>query len=478
MPQPLSNRPGSGPLLPPTPAPTAPPTNVAPPAPQAPLTLGAGLDAMTMSAGSIGLAAGQLGAGLSATPSPSDIDSAFGDLANLGLPGVGTIASTIGAAGDLFSAGQSLFNNLAGQLQQSWASFTAKINPINLHGANIGLADRLKRTEASAEHNIQARQQPGSPYQHAYAALSPSDKAHFDHLMQALGGQDPASVVARDALQHMLTVQSGPGSLLNGPGGKNADGQTLLASLDALAATPAVKGGPNPQMLLRAVVREVQDPSWINQGNFNSCGAGSAQTLMAFEDPAEYARLAKGLATGSGAVATRGGMRLERAADWASPDASGRRSITGALMEPAFMHGMEYLRTHLGVGPGYTNTNGGDGQSVFGKALPGAAPDDQANLLANLRGRPYDMTIGTNPNRPWRDAGPGRAMTVAMNFTDDGPGVSFHYVSITGYTPASGNQPARVQIYDTAMGMARSITEAELESHLIASSYPSGQKAG
>jgi len=102
--------------------------------------------------------------------------------------------------------------------------------------------------------------------------------------------------------------------------------------------------------------------------------------------------------------------------------------------------------------------------------LPGAPPDQQAHLLTNLTGQPFDAFLGAPPApAPWAHATPARPMTVALNYTATAGHVEPHYVTIQGY---HAGPPATVELANTQAGTVETITEDALRRHLIGGAYP------
>ncbi len=148
------------------------------------------------------------------------------------------------------------------------------------------------------------------------AALSPADQAAYRATRSRLSAADDA--VAALALQKLLFDGkfSGPlgaqlGAVASGaaPLSPNLDGRVFLADL----------------------VQECATPQAICQGPVGSCGSTSVAMDLALNDPAEYARLAIGVASPGGRVAMRGGMELERPAGTDTDDGSYRSSVQRML---------------------------------------------------------------------------------------------------------------------------------------------------
>ncbi|MDB5098038.1 MAG: hypothetical protein JWM80_2459 [Cyanobacteria bacterium RYN_339] len=312
------------------------------------------------------------------------------------------------------------------------------------------------------------------------AQLTPEQRQQYDAVMARLKEpEDPTQPCtelsgklqqrqeqAQVALQRMLVEGKLPGPT------DPVAGKTLLENLQTLSSQPTAPGIDNKRVLTD-VVLETQNPARIAQGSFNCCGAGSAEQVLASQNPSEYARIASGLASPEGKVTTQGGLVLERHPQWdcAVNDANNDRSLTGSLMMPAMMQAMNHLG-NLGT---YENKQAGDNPFagdgtkvplIDGLVVPGVLPQNQAALLRNLTGQPYEGELGQGD--AWKQAGPGHYVTLAVNYNTGGENSPQpHYLVATGYDPVTHkvsilNPHGKVQVVDEAM----------LRDHMIGATYP------
>lgn len=170
----------------------------------------------------------------------------------------------------------------------------------------------------------------------ARAQLSPEDQARYDGVQASLAA-DPS---AQLALQTMLIDGRLPGEKAS-KGATLASGECtvpldLLGQLDLIARDPADSAVHGGGELLATVVKEVAFPECINQGGKGTCTVTSGIVALAFENPAEYARIAHGLASPRGQVEMANGDMLVREANTLADDGS-NRTVTQRLMAPALM---------------------------------------------------------------------------------------------------------------------------------------------
>ncbi|HEY9765494.1 MAG TPA: hypothetical protein V6C82_03985, partial [Chroococcales cyanobacterium] len=200
------------------------------------------------------------------------------------------------------------------------------------------------------------------------------------------------------------------------------------AALSALA-NQALAPGIDRQELLSEVKSELEDPSRIAQKKANTCGATSAQILLARRDPAEYVRLISGLASPEGKVSMRGGENLARKEDWQAED--GGRTISSRLLQPAFM---EVADGKLFVYDNRHDINLGLG------AFPGVMPGGLAHLLEQLDGKERKVLFPMlgKSEEAWSKIRQAvgekeiKEIPVALNYQDKAPIAPAHWMLVTG----------------------------------------------
>lgn len=87
--------------------------------------------------------------------------------------------------------------------------------------------------------------------------------------------------------------------------------------------------------VLASTVREIYDPQNCLQHDKQTCGAASAQIMIAREAPEEYLRIVTGLAF-HGQVTLQSGAVLQREPDWHGGP-NDQRTVTGMLLQSSFM---------------------------------------------------------------------------------------------------------------------------------------------
>lgn len=161
-----------------------------------------------------------------------------------------------------------------------------------------------------------------SPDEQAFLAdLPPERRVQYSAVAAKLSGDD------REALRTMLVSgKIAAGRDLQGGG-------DLLSNLSRLATEPVGPGIERKQVLAEAV-RAVADPCSITQGPGDTCGAATAQIMLARRNPAEYVRIVAGLASRDGKVTLSNGQTLSRQQGWDKADIPGS---TGKLVQTSFM---------------------------------------------------------------------------------------------------------------------------------------------
>ncbi len=367
---------------------------------------------------------------------PSFLESAYKAVSGF----VGDLFSTMKKAGSDFIdwAGKQLNKVTNGFFERFDTEVVRKPESPSASAAR----SRLKETEADE--------------QEALASLEPQDRESF----QAIATELASDPVARLTLRNLLL----DGRL---PGGKDlADGKSLLSNLSTLAKQPLADSF-NRQELLADVLAQVEDPINVAQEQQNTCGPTTGQLVLARQEPAEYVRLAAGLASPGGSVTLRNGDTIKREADWNDVNDDGR-TIANRLFQSALM---EYANGEFD----YSNVKDTRRARVGSLELdiPGLLPDEMVKLVENLTGRDYTVNYSLMSDKvspefeaALEKAGPGSEVPVLINYSVDGGGVketSPHYVLVTGYDAESG-----MVSVSNPWGREEKIALAELQSHLIA----------
>ena len=210
----------------------------------------------------------------------------------------------------------------------------------------------------------------------ALARLPESDRNRYRAILKAL---DPW---AGRSLQLMLLRGDLPGApALRG-------GQTTLSLLHTALGQPLVPGLDRRQFLNEVVV-ELEQPIRVEQREKGTCVATTAQILLMRQHPAEFVRLALGLASPAGKVVLAGGRTAVREPDWQARN-DGLRTTVARLVQPAFMEVASLL--------GYDNTR--DKTRLGPVSLPGGLTSwESASLNAQLQGEPWRSRMAMRWNR-------------------------------------------------------------------------------
>lgn len=219
----------------------------------------------------------------------------------------------------------------------------------------------------------------------ALAKLSTEDQAKYKAVLGLVEGEP----MARRQMQAMLLT----GALTDKKALVGAG--TLLTQLHGLVGQELAPG-IDRKALLAQLVGEVENPVRIAQQSQNTCGATTAQILLARKNPAEYVRLVAGLAAPKGKVETAGGANLKRHGDWNFGE-DGGRSIPSRLFQPAVMQLGQLL-------PGFSYDNSEDKNQIVGQPLfAGMFGVQQAKINTELLGQDYDshMFLSWNRDSQW-----------------------------------------------------------------------------
>jgi hypothetical protein len=382
-----------------------------------------------------------------AEPKPAADDS----LLQKGLDGIASAYNAVkGFFGDLFGkmkrAASDFISWAGGQLNKATNGFFEKFETKVVREPEAlkpsAARARLKETEADEREALEK--------------LKPEDRDSF----KAVAAQLDAEPVARLTLRTLLLDGRLPG------GNDLVTGKSLLANLSALASQP-IADGIDKQDLLADVLAHVADPINVSQEQQNTCGPTSGQVILAAQEPAEYVRVAAGLASPEGSVKLQNGDEIHREADWNDKEAD-RRSVANRLFQSALM---EYANGQFD----YSNVKDSRQVSVgpLTVDIPGMLPAELVKLVEGMTGRSYSVTYSLMSDRVSPEfeaalakAEPGRALPVLVNYSVDGDGVrntSPHYFLVTGYDAASG-----MVAVSNPWGREEEVALQELQRHLIA----------
>lgn len=154
----------------------------------------------------------------------------------------------------------------------------------------------------------------------ALEGLEAEQRDQYDAVAQTT----EADPLAREALQDMLLDGDFEGE----------DGAQLLDELHGLTEDELAEGIDREE-LVSDLVQELADPAAIAQRGKGTCVATSSEIYLAQHQPAEYARLIRGLASPEGRVDLANGDQIQR--EGGTIDDGSGRSITQRLLAPALM---------------------------------------------------------------------------------------------------------------------------------------------
>lgn len=335
--------------------------------------------------------------------------------------------------------------------------------PANRHenGADVtrdapDVNSRLDTAQTSARHEAaEAQLEANQALEDArLSRMSAGDRAKYEAVKQrCLDANDPVAAVA---LQKLLF----DGKL---PGAKDLAGEgTTLDHLASLAdeQTPLAEGVDRDR-LVTDLVQELATPSAINQGPRGTCAPTTIAIQLAMNQPAEYARIAAGLASPEGQVTLAGGQVLRREDGTAADDGTGR-SVTQRLIGSAFME--------LANGDRDYDNASGDGA--------GAWSNDLDRLYEAVMGRPMsDKRLTTDEDKAWAlgvidtQLRAGASVPVALSWGD-----GYHKVLVTGTETVDGVDYVK---YVNPWGREERMPRADFEARLADLSYdPVAQVAG
>ncbi|MFY0522809.1 hypothetical protein ACN28I_06310 [Archangium gephyra] len=298
---------------------------------------------------------------------------------------------------------------------------------------------RKEAAEAQLEANAALEQEQ-------LAKMSPEDRARYEAVQQScLDAGDP---VAALSLQKLLFEGKLPGEEALVGGG------TLLEQL-ATAADPntPMAEGLDRGAFLCDLVQELATPSAINQGSVGTCAPTTVAIDLAMQNPAEYARIALGLASPSGEVELAGGQTLTREKGTVLDDGKGRSNVQ-RLMGSAFMEMANGDRNYV------NSTEEGDGAwsndlDVLYEAVWGRTMSDKRLTTAEQRAGAMDI-IDTQLEA-------GRNVPVAVSWGD-----GYHKLLVTGTETIDGQEYIK---YTNPWGREERMPREEFEARLADINY-------
>lgn len=353
------------------------------------------------------------------------------------------------------------FGNLFSKMKKAASDFVSwagkQLNKLTNGFFEQFQTDVVRRPEQPEASAVRSRlRETEKEEKEALAKLEPQDRKAY----QAIASEAVSDPVAHLTLRELLL----DGRL---PGGKDLGaGKSLLANLAELSKQP-LADGIDRQELLADVLAQLADPIMISQEQQNTCGPTTGQLLLAMQEPAEYVRLAAGLASPEGSVKLQNDDTIERKSDWNDLEDDGR-TVANRLFQSALM---EYANGRFD----YSNVKDARKVSVgpLSVDIPGLLPNEMVKLVEGLTGRDYQVKYSVMSDRispafqaAIDQAGPGNEVPVLLNYNVGGDGVknlSPHYVLITGFDAESG-----MVCVSNPWGREEKISPQELQRHMIA----------
>lgn len=201
--------------------------------------------------------------------------------------------------------------------------------------------------------------------QSVVAALPSAERTQYRQVKRELlqRNDTPAAL----ALQQLLFKKKLQAPDLVGQG-------TLLSHLSRLATNAPLAEPKDRRQVLSDVVQEIAQPHTIDQGAVGSCAPTSLAIDLAQRAPAEYARLAVGVASPAGTVTLAGGLPITRPPGTERDDGTGRSTVQRMLGSALYdvSNGDAPYTGGVGVGSDTVHSSLLASQ-LFGKQLKGAA---------------------------------------------------------------------------------------------------------
>ncbi len=197
-------------------------------------------------------------------------------------------------------------------------------------------AERMERAKEPIAADQEAMFNTLEPaQQQAFRELTPKSREDFNKVYEAVGGmwaeQHDFSQVASHGMRKML--QEGRLEV------KDTTGQTLVGNLAERVGQelqPSMQTHNTTAGTLMSAIKQVAYPDQVWQGqNTNTCASTALQGIMANEDPAEFMRIATGLAF-DGKVQLAGGATLALDASKIGDATDGNRSALSQAVQTSF----------------------------------------------------------------------------------------------------------------------------------------------
>lgn len=180
---------------------------------------------------------------------------------------------------------------------------------------------------------------------------------------------------------------------------KDSTGDTLADSLLTIAEKPIwmpLAGEGGNARLLAELAMNLDTPGRINQGWKATCTTTSVESYLAKQDPAEYARIIRGLVSPEGRAVMRSGDELICDEDVLLPSATehNRNPISRVFQAAA----MEFA----------------DGELDYDNTSDGHYDDEDENVGNGLEMGPFETLVSALTGKPWRSTSRKHALIAQM----------------------------------------------------------------
>ncbi len=203
-------------------------------------------------------------------------------------------------------------------------------------------------TESTARHLLFGTE---VAHREAFQRLSSDEQLEFREVYDATFTRQEGGFFAPGVMETTNAARAGllehleTGSLTS----LDAEGNTLLQNLAWMARQSSAEEDGlrlDGRQLMREVLIQTADPGSIRQADRGTCAVTTVEYLQAKHDPADYARVIRGLASQEGSVELRDGSELTRDDSLVARDGSGRSHASqlyqASLMEFANGQSVDY----------------------------------------------------------------------------------------------------------------------------------------
>lgn len=310
--------------------------------------------------------------------------------------------------------------------------------------------------------------------QQAFGALPPEGRRQFNDVYGRLSA-GPKGPQSQQELKNLL--ESGRLSA------KDGAGTPILETLDRrLDEAPDLRLKASSADVIRDVVSQLNAPDSVYQGkNTSTCASSGVQTILASTNPAEFVRVATGLAyDGKVTLASGKEMALDLKAIPKGDDRSAlNQAVQGSFQAFASQYGEDGSELGGGKLGGAARLGGGKlgGRSRYGGGDEGLTENQIGRLYENLIGAQVDQVDLKDP--AVRDSNfqslvgkfPG-SQAILVGVKSD---IGHHAISVVG---VDGSPPDNVLYVDPNDGKINRMPYKEFKEILEVVMWPTDKKPG